>query len=68
MGAGVGRGHGAYGVSVWVYAEVLFVLTGTFSRRWPVTTSDTTGEREGHLTEGPVAQGVLEANEASCHK
>ena len=67
MGAGVGRGHGAYGVSVWIYAEVLFILTGTFSRRWPAITSDTTGE-EGRLTEGPVAQDVLEANEASCHK
>jgi hypothetical protein len=28
MGAGVGRGHGAYGVSVWVYAEVLFHSNG----------------------------------------
>jgi hypothetical protein len=42
-----------------------FILTGTFSRRWPAITSVTTGEGEGRLTEGPVAQDVLEANEAS---
>ena len=66
MGAGVGRG--AHGVSVWVYAEVVFILTGTSSRRCAAITSDTTGKEQDHGTEVPVAQDVLEANVASCHK
>ena len=62
---GLGAGAGPYGVSHRDYAEVRPILTGTSSRRCLLTTSDTTLAEEGHLTEAPVGQDVLEASEAS---
>ncbi|KAN0111407.1 hypothetical protein V8E52_008563 [Russula decolorans] len=65
-GLGAGAGAGAHGVSV-AYAEVLPILTGTSSRRCAMISSDPT-RGEGHQTEEPVAQDVLEASEASWRR